>query len=112
LYKSKYRIVDYSGLTPSLYDLSTNDPSLAIHQGDNVWNDQFGRYWFPEFKGLTNPFIPSCDVAGGLPALSLGIALGYTSPADKSHNNPGENACYESGRDFWTFKTWYSDICP
>ena len=117
LYKSKYRIMDYSGLAPfrgqlPLYEISTEDPSFAIHQGDNVWNDQFGRYWFPEFKGLTNPFIPSCDVAGGLPAQSLGIALGYTLPSDKARNYPGGNACYESGSNFWTFKTWYGDICP
>lgn len=36
----------------------------------------------------------------------------YVTPGEKVQNYPGGEACFESGRDVWTYKTLYHDVCP
>jgi hypothetical protein len=116
IYQNKYRIMDYDELSRDHYAFIGSDPHKEMHRGDHVWNDQFGRQWFPELSRVDTPPNTLCidplDPDIGELAGAFGLSLDYISPGEKTRNYPGPVACYEPGYDSWTHKTLYSDICP
>ncbi len=89
VYKNRYRIMDYYPLGTDIntYDTS-KDPMSDSHRASNLWNDKIGKFWaIPWSADWTNPGEHVQNVKVG-----------------------GEN-CYETGKDHWSSRTLYSDIC-
>ncbi len=85
VYQNRYRLMDYHPL--KTYFSSDNNFSRYNHRVSNVWNDKEGRYWA----------IPWSDQWG--------------NPGKKIQNYKNGEKCFETGKNHWSSKTLYKDIC-